>query len=278
MHNQNPGDVFEENVASAAQTLTLLESIVSHPGSSSASDDEGNVLCFLSPNGAVRLERSGDCLILDIAPHTKLGNALQDHSYRLEASAFPGSPIFARNSKLSREGLDCLKKSIASLGDTVSLDFYNDGRMKHGILAHVVKKHLAITEEMHRLIDGACQAIAAMIPQGRALHYQSAAFGAPARLRIISEHDRMIHDEARNQTVAGMRIADVEPYLSLMPEVMFLRPDADNPNTVVLQPMAMTYAPPADRAQAIMRLTSIIIRLRILAAQITGKVSTTNTL
>jgi len=278
MHNPNPGDVFEENVASAAQTLALLESIITHPNGSSAGDDEGHVICFMSPNGSVRLERSGDCLILDIAPHTKVGMPLQDHSYRLEANAFPNSRIFARGSRLVPDSLDCLKHTLANLGATPSLVYYNDGRMKHGILAHIVTNNEPALFELQSLIEAACEGIAAMLPPGRALHRQSPAFGAPARLCVINEHDRTIHDETRNQTVAGMRIADIQPYLSLVPEALFLRPDADNPNTVILHPLAMTYAPPTDRAQAIMRLSSVMIRLRILAAQITGTVSTTNTL
>lgn len=270
MINRNPGDLFEENVASAAQTLTLLQTIVSHPGRFSAPGSHPDVHCISSPNGALRLERSGDTLILDIAPHTKLGQKLQNHSYRLEAKAFPKSPIFALGSPLIPGALDCIKRTIANLGATPSLVFYNDGRMKHGILARIITASDPVMDEFQQLIEGACQGIAAMLPPGRALHRQNAAFGAPPRLCIINEQDHTIHDETRHQTVAGMRIANIEPYLSAVPEVMFLRPDADNPNTVVLQPMAMSYAPPADRPKAIMRLASIMIRLRILADQITA--------
>lgn len=265
MSNQNPGDLFEENVASAAQTLMLANAITNEWQRMSKPDVHANVLSVTSPNGALRLERSGDTLILDIAPQSKVGNKLQSHSFRLEASHFRNSPAFQTDGGVLPQAIETLQKTIENLGDAPTLIFYNDGRMKHGILARIITEQDTAMHEQQDLIEGACQAIAAMLPPGRALHRQSAAFGAPPRLCIINETDNTILTEPSLHGLAAERLAAIEPYLSLLPEVMFIRPDADNPNTVELQPMAMSYAPPADRPKAIMRLASVMIRLRLLA-------------
>lgn len=260
-----PADLYEENVTSAAHTLGLFRVILDDPETNAITGADPSVQNFQGPRGNVRLERDRHAVIIDIAPQAATTAGFQEHSYRLDAAAFPRSPVFQHTSTLAHGVSNHITRTIRDFGAAPSLIWYNDGRLKHGILARQIRADESLLAELEQLVEAACAGIAALLPPGRVLHRQYGAFGAPPRLCVIDPATGEIEDPAKNETRAQIQIRNAAPFLTYLPEAIFLRPDADNPNTIIVQPMAFSYQAPEDRSAAITRLASTFIRLRILA-------------
>lgn len=264
MNSPLAGDLYERNVTSAAHTLAFVCLIANDPDASSMPTASASVQQTQSQWGSFRLERERTSIILDVAPTVGIAHDCQGHSYRLSERDFPGSSLFLPAQFLPHRAHRPIVKTIESFGSIPSLSWHNDGRMKHGILTGDPDRLPEPVVTLAGLVEQACEGIAALLGGDQALHLQTSALGSAPSLRIVDRATNAVVSEDSITPTAVAHMRQLQPYLSHLPETLFLRPDADNPNTIMLQPMALSFKTPADRAHAITRLASIFIRLRLL--------------
>lgn len=256
-------DQVANELMNAVHAFFLMPRILDDIGTTTMPTANSAVMMFSSDLGRIRIERDHDKIILDITPLSIDRESLHAACFHFPKASFQGSALFATGIHLPASAARTIASGVRRIAphDQMSLNIDPDTNIMS--IGRYVDESEPVLNDLSQLTELACRGINAGLPEGFELYRTYGAFGAHPTLVVMRSSDNTLVAQSEIPPKTSSQIDKLLPYLSLSTDAMLVRPDSDNPNTIMVAPLALSYAQSGNREEEITRLASIFIRLEI---------------